>query len=287
MGKVTGFIEFRRDRQPYRAVAERLRDWNQVMLPWPEATLRTQGARCMDCGIPFCHQGCPLGNLIPDWNDLVYRGDWREAIDRLHATNNFPEFTGTLCPAPCEGACVLGINDDPVTIKAIELAIVERAFAEGWIRPEPPSRETGKAVAIVGSGPAGLAAAQRATEALGAQGESYGKAAIVGEAGELEHAAALLHPKLGAPLRAALGGGKAIIPSAKKAGGPGCAIDVPLHYKDAAFVRTHYDALEVRVPDAPRAGEIVLAIVITDGGRPHPRVGGLTRDEVKAGDGLR
>jgi glutamate synthase (NADPH/NADH) small chain len=161
MGKVTGFIEFRRDRQPYRAVTERLRDWNQVMLPWPEATLRTQGARCMDCGIPFCHQGCPLGNLIPDWNDLVYRGDWREAIDRLHATNNFPEFTGTLCPAPCEGACVLGINDDPVTIKAIELAIVDRAFAEGWIRPEPPSRETGKAVAVVGSGPAGLAAAQQ------------------------------------------------------------------------------------------------------------------------------
>jgi glutamate synthase (NADPH/NADH) small chain len=161
MGKVTGFIEFRRDRQPYRAVAERLRDWNQVMMPWPEATLRTQGARCMDCGIPFCHQGCPLGNLIPDWNDLVYRGDWREAIDRLHATNNFPEFTGTLCPAPCEGACVLGINDDPVTIKAIELAIVDRAFAEGWIRPEPPSRETGKAVAVVGSGPAGLTAAQQ------------------------------------------------------------------------------------------------------------------------------
>ena len=133
MGKVTGFIEFARDKQPYRPVAERLRDWRQVMLPWPTDRLQKQGARCMDCGIPFCHGGCPLGNLIPDWNDLVYRNRWREAIDRLHATNNFPEFTGRLCPAPCEGSCVLGINDDPVTIKPIELAIIDRAFAEGWI----------------------------------------------------------------------------------------------------------------------------------------------------------
>ena len=161
MGKVTGFLEFTRDKQPYRPVAERLHDWRQVMLPWPEPGLRAQGARCMDCGIPFCHQGCPLGNLVPDWNDLVYRGEWREAIDRLHATNNFPEFTGTLCPAPCEGACVLAINDDPVTIKAIELAIIDRAFAEGWIRPEPPAVKTGTSVAVVGSGPAGLAAAQQ------------------------------------------------------------------------------------------------------------------------------
>ena len=165
MGKVTGFIEFKRVKQPYRPVAERREDWRQVMLPWPEEALRTQGARCMDCGIPFCHRGCPLGNLIPDWNDLVYRGDWREAIDRLHATNNFPEFTGTLCPAPCEGSCVLGINDDPVTIKAIELHIVDRAFAEGWIASAPPALRTGKAVAIVGSGPAGLAAAQQLARA--------------------------------------------------------------------------------------------------------------------------
>ncbi|MEK9134034.1 MAG: glutamate synthase subunit beta, partial [Pseudomonadota bacterium] len=120
-----------------------------------------QGARCMDCGIPFCHQGCPLGNIIPDWNDLVYRGQWQEAIDRLHATNNFPDFTGTLCPAPCEGACVLGINDDPVTIKAIELAIIDRAFQQGWVKPEPPKVLTGKKVAVVGSGPAGLAGAQQ------------------------------------------------------------------------------------------------------------------------------
>jgi glutamate synthase (NADPH/NADH) small chain len=161
VGKVTGFIEFKRDKQPYRPVEERLHDWRQVMRPWPTEQLQKQGARCMDCGIPFCHQGCPLGNLIPDWNDLVYRDKWREAIDRLHATNSFPEFTGTLCPAPCEGSCVLGINDDPVTIKAIELAIIDHAWAAGWIAPAPPAAETDKKVAVIGSGPAGLAAAQQ------------------------------------------------------------------------------------------------------------------------------
>ncbi|MEK7443743.1 MAG: glutamate synthase subunit beta [candidate division NC10 bacterium] len=165
MGKVTGFLEFKRDTQPYRPVAERVRDFKQVLLPFPADALRKQGARCMDCGIPFCHQGCPLGNLIPDWNDLVYRDRWKEASERLHATNNFPELTGTLCPAPCEGSCVLGINDDPVTIKAIELAIVDRAWEEGWIKPEPPVVKTGKAVAVVGSGPAGLAAAQQLARA--------------------------------------------------------------------------------------------------------------------------
>jgi glutamate synthase (NADPH/NADH) small chain len=165
MGKVTGFIEYKRDKQPYRPVEERVRDWRQVMLPWPTDKLQKQGARCMDCGIPFCHQGCPLGNLIPDWNDLVYRNRWHEAIDRLHATNNFPEFTGTLCPAPCEGSCVLGINDDPVTIKAIELTIIDHAFEQGWVRPQPPKTLTGKRVAVVGSGPAGLAAAQQLTRA--------------------------------------------------------------------------------------------------------------------------
>ena len=165
MGKVSGFLEFKRDKQPYRPVEERLRDWQQVMLPWPTDKLRKQGARCMDCGIPFCHQGCPLGNLIPDWNDLVYRDKWREAIDRLHATNNFPEFTGTLCPAPCEGSCVLGINDDAVTIKAIELAIIDHAFEAGWVRPQPPRVRTGKTVAVIGSGPAGLAGAQQLTRA--------------------------------------------------------------------------------------------------------------------------
>ncbi len=165
MGKVTGFIEFKRDKQPYRAVQERVHDWKQVMLPWPTDKLKKQAARCMDCGIPFCHQGCPLGNLIPDWNDLVYKGDWKEAIDRLHATNNFPEFTGTLCPAPCEGSCVLELNDDPVTIKAIELAIIGHAFDAGWVTPEPPVARTGKAVAVVGSGPAGLAAAQQLNRA--------------------------------------------------------------------------------------------------------------------------
>jgi len=165
MGKLTGFMEFKRDKQPYRPVEERIRDWKQVMLPWPSDRLQKQGARCMDCGIPFCHQGCPLGNLIPDWNDLVYRDKWNEAIDRLHATNNFPEFTGTLCPAPCEGSCVLGINDDPVTIRAIELAIIDHVFEAGWVRPEPPMVRTGKRVAGVGSGPAGLAAAQQINRA--------------------------------------------------------------------------------------------------------------------------
>ena len=161
MGKVTGFIEFRREKQPYRPVKKRLRDWNQVMEPWPVEPLKEQAARCMDCGIPFCHQGCPLGNLIPDWNDLVYRDQWHDAINRLHETNNFPEFTGTLCPAPCEGSCVLGINDDPVSIKSVELSIIEKAWENGWIKPEISENKTGKKIAIVGSGPAGLAAAQQ------------------------------------------------------------------------------------------------------------------------------
>src|SRR5436190_16709254 len=165
MGKITGFIEFKREAPKRRPVAERVHDWQEVYLPFEADKLQKQGARCMDCGIPFCHQGCPLGNLIPDWNDLVYRDRWREAIDRLHATNNFPEWTGRLCPAPCEGSCVLEINDDPVTIKAIELSIVERAFDEGWIAPRPPALRTGKKVAVVGSGPAGLAAAQQLNRA--------------------------------------------------------------------------------------------------------------------------
>jgi glutamate synthase (NADPH/NADH) small chain len=165
MGKATGFIEFKRTKPQARPIEERLRDWKEVYLLDPLQQIREQGARCMDCGIPFCHQGCPLGNFIPDWNDLASRDQWRAAIDRLHATNNFPELTGRLCPAPCEGSCVLGINDDPVTIKRIELSIVERAFLEGWIVPRPPMRRTGKAVAVVGSGPAGLAAADQLNHA--------------------------------------------------------------------------------------------------------------------------
>jgi glutamate synthase (NADPH/NADH) small chain len=161
MGKITGFLEFKRQKQPYRPVRERVKDWHQVMAPWPVEPLKVQAARCMDCGIPFCHQGCPLGNLIPDWNDLVYRDQWLAAIERLHETNNFPEFTGTLCPAPCEGACVLGINDDPVTIKAVEISIIDKAWENGWVKPQPPEKKTGKKVAIIGSGPAGLAAAQQ------------------------------------------------------------------------------------------------------------------------------
>jgi glutamate synthase (NADPH/NADH) small chain len=159
MGKVTGFIEFPRKKMPTRPVEDRVRDWREVYLPYPGHALQDQASRCMDCGIPFCHNGCPLGNLIPDWNDLVYRDRWQAAIERLHATNNFPEFTGRLCPAPCEGACVLGINSDPVTIKAVEVAIIDRAFEEGWVTARPPLVRTGKRVAVVGSGPAGLAAA--------------------------------------------------------------------------------------------------------------------------------
>jgi glutamate synthase (NADPH) small chain len=165
MGKATGFLEVRREKQPVRPVFARGRDWDEVYVPFGRDALRAQTSRCMDCGIPFCHQGCPLGNLIPDWNDLVYRDRWKAAIDRLHATNNFPELTGRLCPAPCEGSCVLGINDAPVTIKAAEAAIVERAFDEGWIVPRPPARRTAKHVAVVGSGPAGLAAAAQLNSA--------------------------------------------------------------------------------------------------------------------------
>jgi glutamate synthase (NADPH/NADH) small chain len=165
VGKATGFIEIVRKKQPTRPVDERIHDWQEVYLTYPPGELEAQGARCMDCGIPFCHQGCPLGNLIPDWNDLVYRDRWHAAIERLHATNNFPEFTGKLCPAPCEGSCVLGINDDPVTIKSIEAAIIDRAFAEGWVTAAPPQTRTWKKVAIVGSGPAGLAAADQLNRA--------------------------------------------------------------------------------------------------------------------------
>jgi glutamate synthase (NADPH/NADH) small chain len=161
MGKVTGFKEYERELPQRRPVVERVNDWFEIYTTFPEEKLRKQGARCMDCGVPFCNTGCPLNNIIPDWNDLVYRGRWKEAIRQLHATNNFPEFTGRLCPAPCEAACVLGINEPAVTIKNIEKEIIERAFAEGWIAPQPPLVESGKRVAVVGSGPAGLAAAQQ------------------------------------------------------------------------------------------------------------------------------
>ncbi|MEI6231598.1 MAG: glutamate synthase subunit beta [Planctomycetota bacterium] len=161
MGKPTGFMEATRELPKRRPVDERIKDWNEVYLPFPEDHLKTQAARCMDCGVPFCHTGCPLGNIIPDWNDLVFKNQWHEAIDRLHLTNNFPEFTGRLCPAPCETACVLGINEPAVTIKQIEVTIIDRAFQEGWVKPQPAAHKTGKKVAVVGSGPAGLAAAQQ------------------------------------------------------------------------------------------------------------------------------
>jgi glutamate synthase (NADPH) small chain len=174
MGKPTGFMEYTRELPQVRPPAERMRDWNEFHEHADEKMLQTQGARCMDCGVPFCHtgallagmaSGCPINNLIPEWNDLVYRGLWRDALDRLLKTNNFPEFTGRVCPAPCEGSCVLGISEPPVTIKSIECAIIDKGFEEGWLRPEPPAVRTGKKVAVVGSGPAGLAAAAQLNRA--------------------------------------------------------------------------------------------------------------------------
>jgi len=165
MGKITGFLEVERKGPSKEKVAERLKHWHEFERATPEEQLQAQGARCMDCGIPFCHKGCPLGNIIPDWNDLVYRGRWRDAIERLHSTNNFPEFTGRICPAPCEEACVLNINDDAVTIKNIERNIIDRAFAEHWVKPQIADRRTGKRVAVVGSGPAGMACAQQLARA--------------------------------------------------------------------------------------------------------------------------
>jgi glutamate synthase (NADPH/NADH) small chain len=174
MGKPTGFIEYVRELPPETSPLERIKNWDEFHLPMAEEKLRTQGARCMDCGTPFCHMGspiagmtsgCPINNLIPEWNDLIYRGLWREALDRLHKTNNFPEFTGRVCPAPCEGSCVLGINNPPVTIKNIECSIIDKGWEEGWVTPEPPTKRTGKKVAIIGSGPAGLCAAAQLNKA--------------------------------------------------------------------------------------------------------------------------
>src|SRR5687767_6088166 len=165
MGKPTGFKEIARETPKRKPVKLRLMDWNEIYEPMPEQKLRDQGARCMDCGIPFCNNGCPLGNIIPEWNDLVYKNRWREAIAMLHKTNNFPEFTGRVCPAPCEEACVLGINEKPVTIKLIEQNIIDRAFEEGYVKPDVPDKRTGKKVAVIGSGPAGLAAAAQLNKA--------------------------------------------------------------------------------------------------------------------------
>jgi glutamate synthase (NADPH) small chain len=165
MGKITGFLEYERNDRHYQPVEERIRHWREFMLPLSEQVTRTQAARCMDCGIPYCHTGCPVNNQIPDWNDLVWRGNWAEAARNLHSTNNFPEVTGRICPAPCEASCTLNLNDNPVTIKTIECAIADRAYEEGWIVPQPPSLRTGKKIAVVGSGPAGMACAQQLARA--------------------------------------------------------------------------------------------------------------------------
>jgi len=161
MGKITGFLEYERSDRHYQPVEERIKHWREFVLPLPEGETRTQAARCMDCGIPYCHTGCPVNNQIPDWNDLAYRGNWQEAARNLHSTNNFPEVTGRVCPAPCEASCTLNLNDNPVTIKTIECAIADRAIAEGWVRPEPAAFKTGRKIAVIGSGPAGLACAQQ------------------------------------------------------------------------------------------------------------------------------
>src|ERR1700692_2235192 len=165
MGKVTGFMEYTRELPQRRPVTDRVNDWFEIYRAFPEENIRRQGARCMDCGVPFCHNGCPVNNIIPDWNDLVFRGRWKEAVRVLHSTNNFPQVTGRICPAPCEAACVLGINEPPVTIKQIEKTVIDRAFEEGYIKPEPPLVRTGKRVAVIGSGPAGLAASQQLARA--------------------------------------------------------------------------------------------------------------------------
>ncbi len=165
MGDPKGFLTTPRQTPGRRPVDVRIQDWREVYEPMAAGAVEAQAGRCMDCGIPFCHAGCPLGNLIPEWNDLAYRDDWSSAIERLHATNNFPEFTGRLCPAPCETACVLGINADPVTIKQVEVSIIDRAWADGLVTPQPPARLSGRTVAVVGSGPAGLAVAQQLTRA--------------------------------------------------------------------------------------------------------------------------
>jgi glutamate synthase (NADPH/NADH) small chain len=165
MGKPTGFLEYERLERSYAPAADRVLHYKEFVIPLEENELGLQGGRCMDCGIPFCHQGCPVNNIIPDWNDLVYQGNWQEASTVLHSTNNFPEFTGRICPAPCEAACTLNIDDNPVTIKTIECAIVDKGWEEGWIQPQIAAHKTGKRVAVVGSGPAGLAAAQQLARA--------------------------------------------------------------------------------------------------------------------------
>ena len=261
MGKPTGFMEFDRSLPRRRPVSVRLRDWREVYEPFSAEQTQEQGARCMDCGIPFCHEGCPLGNLIPEWNDLVYKGDWSDAIERLHATNNFPEFTGRLCPAPCEAACVLGINEDPVTIERIEYEIVERAWSEGWVAPHHATVRTGRSVAVVGSGPAGLAAAQQLARAghdvtVFERAEKpggllrYGIPEFKMEKAVLDRRLAQMEAEgvtfvcatsIGGPAGDGAAGGGAAEPGEERGLGKACAPDVTV--RSAAEVRAHFDAM--------------------------------------------
>ena len=261
MGKPTGFMEFDRSLPRRRPVSVRLRDWREVYEPFSAEQTQEQGARCMDCGIPFCHEGCPLGNLIPEWNDLVYKGDWSDAIERLHATNNFPEFTGRLCPAPCEAACVLGINEDPVTIERIEYEIVERAWSEGWVAPHHATVRTGRSVAVVGSGPAGLAAAQQLARAghdvtVFERAEKpggllrYGIPEFKMEKAVLDRRLAQMEAEgvtfvcatsIGGAAGDGAAGGGAAEPGEERGLGKACAPDVTV--RSAAEVRAHFDAM--------------------------------------------
>ena len=186
MGKITGFMEFQRAERPYEPVEQRVKTWGEFVVPLAEKDTKVQAARCMDCGIPYCHNGCPVNNQIPDWNDLVFNGHWRQALDNLHSTNNFPEVTGRICPAPCEASCTLNLDDNPVAIKTIECAIVDKGWEEGWIVPQPPIKKTGKKIAVVGSGPAGMAAAQQLARA-GHDVHVYEKSARPGGVNGLWH----------------------------------------------------------------------------------------------------
>ena len=291
MGKITGFLEYEREDRHYEPVEERIKHWREFVRPLPEAETKQQAARCMDCGIPYCHTGCPVNNQIPDWNDLVYAGDWKTAARNLHSTNNFPEITGRICPAPCEAACTLNIEDNPVTIKTIECAIADRAFERGWVKPEPPTVKTGKKVAIVGSGPAGMACAQQLARAghdvhlfekLAKAGGllTYGipdfkmeKHIVARRAAQMEAEGVTFHYNahvgVNVPAASLLSDYDAVV----LAGGAEAARDLPIPGRDLKGVHFAMDFLPQqnrRVSGEPQDGEPILAggkhVVVIGGG---------------------